>query len=90
MQVKKSSPEKTGAVGEGETEETEANFSVDVSAKSPLQLTLTKTSLELLKSLAKAGPAKPLTTVATHTTFCSAHIDLLQLYIRTVVHTPKS
>ena len=31
----------------------EANYSVALSAKSPLQLTLTKTSLELLKSLAK-------------------------------------
>ena len=56
--MKKCSSDKSKAVmskEEQETEETEANFSVNVSAKSPLQLTLTKTSLELLKSLAKVS-----------------------------------
>ena len=51
----KRAPDKT-AVGEDEVEDTgggEANLSVSLSAKTPLQLTLTKTSLELLKSLAK-------------------------------------
>ena len=55
-QVKKRAPDKTGVGSEGDTEVgggSEANISVAISAKYPLQLTLTKTSLELLKSLAK-------------------------------------
>ena len=52
--MKKSRPDKQLVSGEEEKEESvEANFSVALSAESPLQLTLTKTSLELLKSLAK-------------------------------------
>ena len=57
LQVTKRAPDKT-AVGEDEAEDTgggEANLSVSLSAKTPLQLTLTKTSLELLKSLVKVN-----------------------------------
>ena len=58
--MKKSSPEQLVTSEQDVDTVTEANFSVSLSSKIPLQLTLTKTSLELLKSLAKVFPVHPL------------------------------